>query len=72
MILKEKIFYKEVRKRENIIIYGAGMIGKRIWEKLHYCEDSADVISFAVTKKEENYEQALNPFKQIKNSVAQS
>ncbi len=53
---KKKLFYEEVRKHENIIIYGAGMIGRRVFTDLTYCQKPADVLCFAVSKKEENYD----------------
>lgn len=54
-VLEEKRFYETVRKQENIIIYGAGMIGRRILNELTYCEHPSDIICFAVSKPEENF-----------------
>lgn len=54
-VVKTKAFYKEIALHKNIIIYGAGMIGKQILDTLLTMEERADVICFAVSKKEENY-----------------
>lgn len=53
-ILREELFYEEAKKHKNIIIYGAGMIGHRVLDNLKYCSNPADVMCFAVTKKENN------------------
>lgn len=64
--LREQLFFERAKAQEQIIIYGAGMIGRRILEKLTYCENPANVISFAVTKKEENYSSYKNvPIREI-------
>lgn len=54
--VKENAFYKEIMAHKNIIIYGAGAIGKQILDTLLTMENEADVICFAVSKKEENYD----------------
>lgn len=53
--VKEAVFYKEVITHKNIIIFGAGMIGRQILDTLLNMENEADVLCFAVSKKEENY-----------------
>lgn len=53
--VKETAFYKEIMAHKNIIIFGAGMIGKQILNTLLNMEKGADVIGFAVSKMEENY-----------------
>lgn len=54
-IWEEKKFYETVRKQKKIIIYGAGMMGRRILNELTYCENPADVLCFAVSRQEENF-----------------
>ncbi len=51
-----KLFYDELKKHRNIIIYGAGLIGKRVLHDLTYCNDPAKVMCFAVSRVEENYD----------------
>lgn len=59
-VLEENLFYKTVRKQKNIIIYGAGMMGRRVLDKLVYCENPADVLCFAVSRLEENFHSYKN------------
>lgn len=54
-VLEERAFYETVRKQKDIIIYGAGMMGRRILNELIYREDPADVLCFAVSRLEENF-----------------
>lgn len=54
-VVKEKAFYKEVIAHENIIIFGAGMVGKRILDTLINNKSAINVLCFAVSKKEENF-----------------
>lgn len=54
-VLEEKEFYETVRRQKNIIIYGAGMVGRKVLDELTYCEAPADVLCFAVSRAEENF-----------------
>lgn len=55
-IEKKKLLYEETRKHENIIIYGAGLIGRRVFNDLTYCNEPAKILCFAVSKLEDNYD----------------
>lgn len=56
VIREKKLFYEKVKKQKNIIIYGAGMIGRRVLNELIYCENPADVLCFAVSHLEDNFD----------------
>lgn len=53
---KIRIIYDELKARESIIIYGAGLIGRRVLNDLTYCNDPAKVLCFAVSKLEDNFD----------------
>ena len=53
---KERAFFSEAKCHSNIIIYGAGMIGRRVYDRLKYNNNPADIVCFAVTKKDDNYD----------------
>ena len=53
---KVRILYDELRSYENIIIYGAGLIGRRVLNDLTYCNEPARVLCFAVSKLEDNFD----------------
>jgi len=69
-IVREEIFFDEVKKNKNIIIYGAGMIGKKVFNMLMNCIPPVNVVCFAVTKKECNYSSYQNvPIKEITDLI---
>lgn len=45
---------KQIRGYKKVIIYGAGMVGKRVFHELKYNENPIDVICFAVSRIEDN------------------
>lgn len=56
----KEILYSEIKKYDHIIIYGAGLIGRRVFDELTYCDNPAHVDYFAVSKKNENYAEYRN------------
>lgn len=56
IMLKQKT-YDQIAKYDQVIIYGAGMVGKRVLHDLISVEHPVNVISFAVTNKMENVDE---------------
>lgn len=55
LVVKDLLYY-HARKYENVIIYGAGGIGKQVHQELTYRSDPVDVLCFAVSDKKDNKE----------------
>lgn len=53
-IFKRKYIQNKIRTYENVIIYGAGAVGKSIWRGLVYTSMPVKILCFAVSKKEGN------------------
>lgn len=45
---------KQIREHSKVIIYGAGMVGKRVFHELKYSKKPIDITCFAVSKMEDN------------------
>lgn len=53
-VQNRKSVNKKIRQCDKVIIYGAGMIGKRVFHELKYNESPVNIICFAVSKIEDN------------------
>lgn len=54
LIFKKKYVQNKIRSYKDVIIYGAGAVGKNVWNELVYNSMPIKVHCFAVSKKQEN------------------
>jgi FlaA1/EpsC-like NDP-sugar epimerase len=56
-IIQKKELYEKLRNKKEIILYGAGMIGRRVLQDLTYNENPLKILCFAVSEKDTNVNQ---------------
>lgn len=68
--MTETVFKQEVKKEQNIIIYGAGMVGELVYKRLSQFEMQNKIITFAVSKKVGESSMFGLPICEIKDCVS--
>ena len=71
LIKKEDEIIKQIKLSDNIVIYGAGGVGRYLYTRLAYCKSPANVVCFAVTSPDpEKKELYGKPILDIKSLVS--